>query len=88
MDPGAWFPSCWYLIAADGEQDVLLRDLKARGEHGFEVSLVAVLPKTGHLSGAGHLHPQHHISSSQAREGKLWDLRACDTRRTELSVQP
>jgi len=63
-----------YLIAADGEQDVLFRDLEARGEHGFEVSLVPVLPKTGHLAGAGHLHPEHHVGSGQARERKLGNL--------------
>ncbi|TNN53468.1 hypothetical protein EYF80_036310 [Liparis tanakae] len=63
-----------YLIAADGEQDVLFRDLEARGEHGFEVSLVPVLPETGHLAGAGHLHPEDHVGSGQARERKLGDL--------------
>lgn len=63
-----------YLIAADGEQDVLLGDLEACGEHGFEVSLVPVLPKTSYFSSAGHLHPEHHISSGQPRERKLRDL--------------
>lgn len=63
-----------YLIAADGEQDVLLGDLEACGEHGFEVSLVLVLPKTSYFSSAGHLHPEHHISSGQPRERKLRDL--------------
>lgn len=57
-----------YLIAANGEQDVLFGDLEARGEHGFEVSLVPVLPKAGHLASAGHLHAEHHVSSGQPRE--------------------
>ena len=63
-----------YLKAADGEQDVLLGDLEARGEHGFEVRLVTVLPETGHLAGAGHLDPEHHVSSGQAGKGKLRNL--------------
>lgn len=60
--------SCKYLVAANGEQDVLLGDLEACGEHGFEVGLVSVLPKTGHLTSAGHLHTEHHVSTGQARE--------------------
>lgn len=63
-----------YLVAANGEQDVLLGDLEARGEHGFEVSLVSVLPEAGHLAGAGHLHAEHHIGSGQPREGELRNL--------------
>lgn len=66
--------SCVYLVAADGQQDVLFRDLEACGEHSFEVSLVSVLAKAGHLASAGHLHPEHHIGSSQPREGELGNL--------------
>lgn len=63
-----------HLVAADGEQDVLLGNLEACGEHGFEVSFIPVLPKTGYFPSAGHLHAEHHVSSSQPREGKLRDL--------------
>lgn len=60
--------SCWYLEAANGEQDVLFGDLEACGQHSFEVRLVSVLPKAGHLTGAGHLHPEHHVGSGQPGE--------------------
>lgn len=63
-----------YLVAADGEQDVLLGDLESCGEHGFEVRLVSVLPKAGNFPGAGHLHPEHHIGPGKAREGELGNL--------------
>lgn len=66
-----------YLVAADGEQDVVLGDLEARGQHGFEVSFITVLSKTGHFSRAGHLHPEHHVGSGQAREGELRNLKRC-----------
>lgn len=63
-----------YLIAANGEQDVLLGDLEAGGEHGLQVRFVSVLPKTGHFSSAGHLHPEDHVSSGQPGEGELRNL--------------
>lgn len=65
---------CRYLIAANGEQDVLFGDLEACREHGFQIGLISVLPKAGHLTSAGHLYAQHHVSTSQPREGKLRNL--------------
>lgn len=58
---------CVYLIAADGEQDVLAWDLEAGAHLGLKVSLVAILPEAGHLARAGHLHAQQDIGSCQPR---------------------
>lgn len=55
-----------YLVAADGQQDVLLWDLKASAEHGFEVGFATALSKAGHLSSTGHLYTQYHVSAGQA----------------------
>lgn len=65
---------CWYLIAANGEQDVLFGDLEACREHGFQICLISVLPKAGHFPSAGHLYTKHHVSTSQSREGELGNL--------------
>lgn len=65
---------CWNLIAANGEQDVLFGDLEACREHGFQICLISVLPKAGHLPSAGHLYTKHHVSTSQSREGELGNL--------------
>lgn len=83
-----------YFVAADGEQDVLFRDLEASGEHGLEVRFVSVLPKTGHFSGAGHLHPEHHVGSGQPGEGELRNLEDGrystngETQRREVKAEP
>lgn len=61
-------PRFLYLIAANGQQDVLLGDLKASAKHGLEVGLATALPKAGHFPSTGHLHTQHHISTRQAGE--------------------
>lgn len=64
----------WYLVAANGQKDVLLWDLKPSAEHGFEVGLTTALSKASHLSSAGHLYAQHHVSTRQAGEGELRHL--------------
>lgn len=73
-------PQILYLIAANGQQDVLLGDLKASAEHGLEVRLATALPKAGHFPGAGHFYAQHHISTRQTRERELGHLRQQDVR--------
>lgn len=64
----------WYLVAANGQKDVLLWDLKPSAEHSFEVGLTTALSKASHLSSAGHLYAQHHVSTRQAGEGELRHL--------------
>lgn len=66
--------SCRYLIAANGEQNVLLGDLEASGQHGFEVCFISVLTKAGHLTSACHLHAEHHVGAGKPRKGKLRNL--------------
>lgn len=56
----------WYLVAANSQQDVLLWDLKASAEHGFEVGFTTALSEAGHLSSTGHLHTKYHVGTGQA----------------------
>lgn len=54
------------LVTPNGQQDVLLGNLEASTQHGFQVGLTTILPKAGHFTCAGHLYPQHHIGTCQS----------------------
>lgn len=73
-----------YLIAANGQQDVLLGDLKTSTEHGLEVGFAAALPKASYFPSTGHLHTQHHVSPRQAGERELGHLREQEVRAAHI----
>mmetsp|Transcript_11119 Transcript_11119/g.20610 ORF Transcript_11119/g.20610 Transcript_11119/m.20610 type:complete len:955 (+) Transcript_11119:141-3005(+) len=52
----------------EAQQDVLLRELEAGGEEGFQEGLVLVGPEARHLPRRRHLHPQHGVGAPEARK--------------------
>mmetsp|Transcript_10100 Transcript_10100/g.29756 ORF Transcript_10100/g.29756 Transcript_10100/m.29756 type:complete len:286 (+) Transcript_10100:75-932(+) len=54
----------------DAEEDGALGKLEARGAHGGDNRLVAVLAKGGHLARGRHLHAEDGVGSDEAREGE------------------
>lgn len=66
QQPHSWEQLTFVLVAANSQQDVLLWDLKASAEHGFEVGFTTALSEAGHLSSTGHLHTKYHVGTGQA----------------------
>jgi len=58
------------LVAANGDENVLLWNLEAGGHLCLQVSLVSVLTETRHLARTRHLHAQQHVCTRQAGKRK------------------
>lgn len=65
-----------HLVAANRQQNRLLRYAEAGAHHGLQVRLVPILPETRHLSGRRHLDAEHEVGAGQARERELRHLDA------------
>ena len=64
------------LRPAGGEQDVLLRDALAHGEHGGQQRAARVVAQAAHLSGGSHVDAQYGVGLLQAVERELAGLDA------------
>ena len=64
------------LLAADRQQDVLLRQGEPGREDGLEEGLVDVLAQAGDLAGRGHLDAQVRVGALEPGEGELRRLDA------------
>ena len=62
------------LRGTGGQQDVLLRDAVAHGEHGLEHGTRGVVADAAHLARRGHVDAQHGVGLLQTVEGELRGL--------------
>ena len=62
------------LVAADREQDILLRQDDTRRNQRLKVSLVLVPPETSHLSCRRHLDAQDRVGTRETAEAELRHL--------------